>query len=73
MIPQVIAVVGATATGKSDLALALAEELDGEVLMRFETPFGPEATIRGPEGEVFNVISYTAEAEEEAEHDRDAE
>mgnify|MGYP002652181494 CR=1 FL=1 len=28
---------------------------------------------RGPEGEVFNVISYTAEAEEEAEHDRDAE
>ena len=41
--------------------------------MSFDTPFGPEATIRGPEGEVFNVISYTAEAEEEAEHDRDAE
>lgn len=32
MIPQVIAVVGATATGKSDLALDLAEALDGEVI-----------------------------------------
>lgn len=56
-----------------DSSVAIVEELDGEVLMSFDTPFGPEATIRGPEGEVFNVISYTAEAEEEAEHDRDAE
>ena len=32
MTPQVIAVVGATATGKSDLALDLAEELGGEVV-----------------------------------------
>lgn len=32
MIPQVVAVVGATATGKSDLALDLAEALDGEVI-----------------------------------------
>lgn len=32
MIPQVVAVVGATATGKSDLALDLAERLGGEVV-----------------------------------------
>ena len=30
--PEVVAVVGATATGKSDLALDLAEELGGEVV-----------------------------------------
>lgn len=31
-MPLVIAVVGATATGKSDLAITLAQELDGEVI-----------------------------------------
>lgn len=55
-----------------DSSVAIVEELDGEVLMSFDTPFGPEATIRGPEGEIFNVISFTDEAEQEAEHDRDA-
>ncbi|MCU1536849.1 MAG: tRNA ((37)-N6)-dimethylallyltransferase MiaA, partial [Humibacillus sp.] len=30
--PAVIAVVGPTATGKSDLALELAQRLDGEVV-----------------------------------------
>lgn len=55
-----------------DSAVAIVEEFDGEVLMSFDSPFGPEATIRGPEGEVFNVIAFTPEAEEQAEHDRDA-
>jgi tRNA dimethylallyltransferase len=32
MTPRVVAVVGATATGKSDLALALAAALDGEIV-----------------------------------------
>lgn len=41
-----------------DSTVAIVEELDGEVLMSFDTPFGPEATIRGPEGEVFNVIAF---------------
>jgi tRNA dimethylallyltransferase len=31
-VPEVLAVVGPTATGKSDLAIALAERLDGEVV-----------------------------------------
>ena len=48
---------------------AIVEELDGEVLMSFDTPFGPEATIRGPEGETFNVIAFSPEAE----NGRDAE
>jgi tRNA dimethylallyltransferase len=32
MMPRVIAVVGPTASGKSDLAVALAQELDGEII-----------------------------------------
>ena len=56
-----------------DSTVATVEELDGEVLMSFDTPFGPEATIRGPEGETFNVIAFDTEAENEAENDRDAE
>ena len=32
MRPEVVAVVGATATGKSDLAIALAQELGGEII-----------------------------------------
>ena len=55
-----------------DSTVAIVEELDGEVLMSFDTPFGPEATIRGPEGETFNVIAFSPEAENEAENDRDA-
>lgn len=55
-----------------DSSISIVEELDGEVLASFDTPFGPEATVRGPEGEIFNVISFTPEAEDEAEHDRDA-
>ena len=52
-----------------DSTVATVEELDGEVLMSFDTPFGPEATIRGPEGETFNVIAFSPEAE----NGRDAE
>lgn len=40
-----------------DATIGLAElEDDTEVLMSFDTPYGAEASIRGPEGEVFNVI-----------------
>ena len=39
-----------------DATVAIVEELDGEVLGEFDTPAGPEATVRGPEGEIFNVI-----------------
>lgn len=39
-----------------DATISMAEMEDGfEVLMSFETPFGAEAVLRGPSGEVFNV------------------
>lgn len=46
-----------------DAGISLVEELDGEVLMSFDTPFGPEAVVRGPGGEVFNIIALTESAE----------
>jgi len=70
--PQVIAVVGATATGKSDLALALAEELDGEVVnadamqlyrgMDIGTNKLPPDERRGIPHHLLDVLDVTDEA-----------
>lgn len=72
MTPQVIAVVGATATGKSDLALALAEELDGEVVnadamqlyrgMDIGTNKLPPDERRGIPHHILDVLDVTDEA-----------
>ena len=72
MTPQVIAVVGATATGKSDLALALAEELDGEVVnadamqlyrgMDIGTNKLPPDERRGIPHHLLDVLDVTDEA-----------
>ncbi|MDE9365437.1 VOC family protein [Luteipulveratus sp. YIM 133132] len=46
------------AVADRDATVALAEmEDDVDVLMTMSTPFGPEATLRGAEGEVFNIIA----------------
>ncbi|AKU18430.1 VOC family protein [Luteipulveratus mongoliensis] len=46
------------AVADRDSTVSLAEMEDNiDVLLTFDTPFGPEATLRGPEGEIFNVIS----------------
>ncbi|MBA4084715.1 MAG: tRNA (adenosine(37)-N6)-dimethylallyltransferase MiaA [Kytococcus sp.] len=72
MIPQVIAVVGATATGKSDLALDLAERLGGEVVnadamqlyrgMDIGTNKLPPAERRGIPHHLLDVLEVTDEA-----------
>ncbi|NYF99374.1 tRNA (adenosine(37)-N6)-dimethylallyltransferase MiaA [Janibacter cremeus] len=72
MIPQVIAVVGATATGKSDLALDLAETLGGEVVnadamqlyrgMDIGTNKLPPQERRGIPHHVLDVLEVTDEA-----------
>ncbi|KRE37898.1 tRNA dimethylallyltransferase [Janibacter sp. Soil728] len=72
MIPQVIAVVGATATGKSDLALDLAEELGGEVVnadamqlyrgMDIGTNKLPVEQRRGVPHHLLDVLEVTDEA-----------
>ena len=72
MIPQVIAVVGATATGKSDLALDLAESLGGEVVnadamqlyrgMDIGTNKLPVDERRGIAHHVLDVLEVTDEA-----------
>jgi tRNA dimethylallyltransferase len=72
VIPQVIAVVGATATGKSDLALDLAEELGGEVVnadamqlyrgMDIGTNKLPVDQRRGIPHHLFDVLEVTDEA-----------
>ncbi len=70
--PEVIAVVGATATGKSDLALDLAEELGGEVVnadsmqlyrgMDIGTNKLPVAQRRGITHHLLDVLEVTDEA-----------
>lgn len=72
MIPQVIAVVGATATGKSDLALDLAESLGGEVVnadamqlyrgMDIGTNKLPVEQWRGVPHHLLDVLEVTDEA-----------
>ena len=72
MIPQVIAVVGATATGKSDLALDLAGRLGGEVInadsmqlyrgMDIGTNKLPPAERRGVPHHLLDVLEVTDEA-----------
>lgn len=72
MIPQVIAVVGATATGKSDLALDLAERLGGEVVnadamqlyrgMDIGTNKLPPDERRGIPHHLLDVLDVTDEA-----------
>lgn len=72
MIPQVIAVVGATATGKSDLALDLAEALGGEVVnadamqlyrgMDIGTNKLPVVERRGIPHHLLDVLEVTDEA-----------
>ncbi|WP_205353159.1 tRNA (adenosine(37)-N6)-dimethylallyltransferase MiaA [Janibacter anophelis] len=72
MIPQVIAVVGATATGKSDLALDLAESLGGEVVnadamqlyrgMDIGTSKLPVDQWRGVPHHLLDVLEVTDEA-----------
>ena len=72
MIPQVIAVVGATATGKSDLALDLAESLGGEVVnadamqlyrgMDIGTNKLPVEQRRGVPHHLLDVLEVTDEA-----------
>lgn len=49
-----------------DSAVSLIEmEDDTAILMTLDTPFGPEAVVQGPEGEVFNVISLSDEVSDE--------
>jgi len=70
--PQVIAVVGATATGKSELALALAEALGGEVVgadamqlyrgMDIGTNKLPPQERRGIPHHLLDVLEVTEEA-----------
>ncbi|MHA7126454.1 tRNA (adenosine(37)-N6)-dimethylallyltransferase MiaA [Janibacter indicus] len=70
--PEVVAVVGATATGKSDLALDLAEELGGEVVnadamqlyrgMDIGTNKLPVAQRRGVPHHLLDVLEVTDEA-----------
>src|SRR5690349_10029876 len=70
--PLVIAVVGSTATGKSDLALALAEELGGEVVnadasqlyrgMDIGTAKLPPSQRRGIPHHQLDVLEVTQEA-----------
>jgi tRNA dimethylallyltransferase len=70
--PGLIAVVGPTATGKSDLALALAEALDGEVInadalqlyrgMDIGTAKLPPAMRRGVPHHLLDVLDVTQEA-----------
>lgn len=72
MIPEVLAVVGATATGKSDLALDLAERLGGEVVnadamqlyrgMDIGTAKLPPQERRGIPHHVLDVLEVTDEA-----------
>ena len=72
MTPQVIAVVGATATGKSELALDLAEELGGEVVnadamqlyrgMDIGTNKLPPDERRGIPHHILDVLDVTDEA-----------
>ncbi|WP_338748034.1 tRNA (adenosine(37)-N6)-dimethylallyltransferase MiaA [Janibacter alittae] len=72
MIAQVIAVVGATATGKSDLALDLAEALGGEVVnadamqlyrgMDIGTNKLPPEQRRGIPHHVLDVLDVTEES-----------
>lgn len=72
MTPQVIAVVGATATGKSELALDLAEELGGEVVnadamqlyrgMDIGTNKLPPDERRGIPHHLLDVLDVTDEA-----------
>ena len=50
------------AVANRDASVSMVEELDGEVLMSFDTPFGPEALVRGPGDEVFGMLSLTDEA-----------
>lgn len=71
-VPEVVAVVGATATGKSDLALDLAEELGGEVVnadsmqlyrgMDIGTNKLPVADRRGIPHHLLDVLEVTDEA-----------
>lgn len=42
-----------------DASAQLAQELDGEILMTLDTMAGPEATIQGRSGEVFNLLEPT--------------
>jgi len=70
--PAVVAVVGSTATGKSDLGLALAEALGGEVInadalqlyrgMDIGTAKLPVAERRGIEHHLLDVLDVTQEA-----------
>jgi tRNA dimethylallyltransferase len=70
--PPIVAVVGATATGKSDLALDLAERLDGEVVnadasqlyrgMDIGTAKLPPAERRGIPHHQLDVLDVTEEA-----------
>ncbi|WP_435199076.1 tRNA (adenosine(37)-N6)-dimethylallyltransferase MiaA [Janibacter sp. GS2] len=70
--PEVVAVVGATATGKSDLALDLAEALGGEVVnadamqlyrgMDIGTNKVPVAQRRGVAHHLLDVLEVTDEA-----------
>ena len=72
MIPQVVAVVGATATGKSELALDLAESLGGEVVnadamqlyrgMDIGTNKLPVEQWRGVPHHLLDVLEVTDEA-----------
>ncbi|MCD5314117.1 tRNA (adenosine(37)-N6)-dimethylallyltransferase MiaA [Kineosporia babensis] len=69
---MIIAVVGATATGKSDLAMELAEALNGEVInsdamqlyrgMDIGTAKVPVAERRGIPHHLFDVLDVTEEA-----------
>ncbi|WP_313450638.1 tRNA (adenosine(37)-N6)-dimethylallyltransferase MiaA [Brevibacterium casei] len=71
-VPPIITVVGATATGKSDLALDLADHLGGEIVntdamqfyrgMDIGTAKLPPAQRRGIEHHLINILDVTDEA-----------
>src|SRR3954464_5267156 len=69
LLPPIVAVVGATAAGKSGLSLDLAERLDGEVVntdamqvyrgMDVGTGKGPEGERRGVPHHLLDLLEVT--------------
>ncbi|WP_265442912.1 VOC family protein [Flexivirga meconopsidis] len=50
------------AVADRDSSAQIAQELGAEILMTYDTPFGPEALLQGKHGEVFTVFSPATDA-----------
>lgn len=53
------------AVADRDSSMSMAEMEDAKILMTIDTPFGPEAVLEGPAGEVFNIIALTEEPQDQ--------